>query len=81
MKTEWNYSTKAEQLESNGMHYLAYGIFAVMQEKEELIYHDVTLNQEAASKLCGLLNREKLEPEQAKYVVEDYIMEQYLVCP
>lgn len=80
MKTEWSYETRAEQLECHGEGYTSYGIFTKAQGEEEYICHDVTSDEEEAKRLCKLLNDEKLEPEQAKYIVEDYILGKYIVC-
>lgn len=80
MKTEWNYETKAERFDNQGVPYISYGIFTRTRGEEEFIYHDVTLNEEDARELCGLLNAEKPEPEQARYIVEDYILGKYIVC-
>ena len=75
----YHYETKPEECESYGTHYTSYAIFTKEDEQVIPICHDVTIDPEEAGKLCLLLNTHGLEPEQAKYVVEDYIMEKYLV--
>lgn len=72
------YEAKQEECENYGEHYVSYAIFTKEEEQVVFICHDVTMDQEEAGKLCLLLNTYGLEPEQAKYVVEDYIMEKYL---
>lgn len=72
------YGIKAEKYESYGEYYISYAIVIEGEEGQIFICHDVTLKREEAEKLCLLLNTYDLEPEQAKYVVEDYIMERYL---
>ena len=74
---KYHYEARQEECENYGTHYISYAIFAEAGEADA-VYHDVTTNQEEATKLCVLLNSHELELEQAKYVIEDYIMEQYL---
>lgn len=73
------YETKLEECENYGTHYTSYAIFTKENNQVITICHDVTMIKEEACQLCSLLNAHQLEPEQARYVVEDYIMEKYLV--
>ena len=78
MTKNYHYEAKAEKLESYGVNYISYAIFTEEEGHAAAILHDVTTSQEEASKICLLLNAHELEPEQARYVLEDYIMEKYL---
>ena len=73
------YESMAEQLDSYGTSYRTYGIF--LKKDGELIplQHDVARDEKEANRICELLNKYDLEPEQARYVIEDCIMESYLV--
>lgn len=73
------YEAKPEEFQNEGQTYISYGIFTKENGQITFIYHDVTTDQKEVGKLCGLLNKYDLEPEQAKYVVEDYMNEKYLV--
>ena len=79
MKTEWSYEAKEEYLEQDGVKYTSYGIVTRLDGREHFLYHDVTSDKSMAEQLCERLNEEAMELEQAKYIVEDYILEQYLV--
>lgn len=74
----YHYEMRQEECESYGTNYISYAI-VTQEEQAAAIWHDVTANQEEAAKLCTLLNKHELEPEQAGYVIEDYIIGQYLV--
>ena len=73
------YESQLEQLDSYGVSYATYGIFLNKDGERIPVQHDVTLYKEEAERICQLLNRNKLDMEQAKYVIEDCVVETYLV--
>lgn len=77
-KERFFYESQLEQLDSYGMSYTTYGIFLNRDGERVLVQHDVALSQKEAERICQLLNKHKLDMEQAKYVIEDCIVETYL---
>lgn len=75
----FSYEARLEKLCSCGVCYTAYGIFVQTAEETIPLQHDVTTKAEEAKRICRLLNRYELEPEQARYVIEDCIAESYLM--
>lgn len=73
------YEPRLEHFDNYGVCYATYGIFVKMAGEEVPVQHDVTIKPEEAERICQLLNRYGLEPEQAKYVIEDCIIENCLV--
>ncbi len=78
-KEKFFYESELEQLENYGVSYATYGIFLNKDGEQTLVQHDVALSREEAERICQLLNRNKLDIEQAKYVIEDCVVETYLV--
>ena len=78
-KKKFCYEPCSEHLEHYGICYTTYGIFLKKDEEIIPVQHDVTLQLGEAERICGLLNKHGLDPEQAKYVIEDCIAEKYLV--
>lgn len=73
------YEPCLEHLDSYGVCYTTYGIFLKKDGENVLVQHDVAMQLGEAERICGLLNKHGLDPEQAKYVIEDCIAEGYLV--
>lgn len=73
------YETQEEHLCNYGENYVAYGIYLMYDGETVPLYHDVTMKYEEAERICTLLNSHSLEPEQAKYVIEDYVLGCYIV--
>ncbi|MDE7211814.1 MAG: hypothetical protein K2O03_10280 [Lachnospiraceae bacterium] len=78
-KTKFYYEACSEQLNNYGVCYTTYGIFLKKDGETIPVQHDVTVQIGEAERICGLLNKHGLDPEQAKYVIEDCIVEKYLV--
>ena len=73
------YESQVEHYESYGIEYATYGIYWNNENRLVPILHDVTLRTEEAERICRLLNKHSLNPEQARYVVEDCVIESYIV--
>ncbi len=73
------YESRAEELNSYGTSYRTYGIFLKKDGEVIPLQHDVARSEREANRICELLNKYDLEPEQARYVIEDCIIESYLV--
>lgn len=80
-KASYYYETQTEYNESCGLNYVSYGIFTGEREEKTVLFRDISVDGKEASEICRLLNSSDLEAEQAKYVIEDFIMEKYLVNP
>ncbi len=78
-KMRFTYEPCSEHLDCYGISYTAYGIFLNKNGEMVAVQHDVTRQLEEAERICKLLNKHELDPEQAKYVIEDCIVEGYLV--
>lgn len=76
---EFLYVPRLENLCNYGVCYTTYGISVKISGYTVPVQHDVTMKLEEAERICKLLNSYRLEPEQAKYVIEDCIIESYLV--
>lgn len=79
MAKKFIYEPCSEQLDNYGVSYTTYGIFLDKDGEMVAVQHDVTMQLAEAERICGLLNKHELDPEQAKYVIEDCIVENYLV--
>lgn len=77
-KTKYFYEPRMEYSNSYGIYYATYGIYLKTDREAIPLQHDVTMKYEEANQICEILNRHNLEPEQAKYVIEDCIIEKYL---
>ena len=78
-KTKNFYESRMERLDSYGTMYTTYGIFFERDGETVLLQHDVAREEGEANRICELLNKYDLEPEQARYVVEDCIIGSYFV--
>lgn len=79
MAKKFIYVPCSEQLDNYGVLYTTYGIFLDKGEELVAVQHDVTMQLAEAERICGLLNKHELDPEQAKYVIEDCVVESYFV--
>ena len=77
-KTKYFYEPRMEYSNSYGIYYATYGIYLKTDREVIPLQYDVTMKYEEANQICEILNRHSLEPEQAKYVIEDCIIEKYL---
>lgn len=77
--TAFLYEPRSEKLCIDGVCYSTYGIYVNVSGEIIPVQHDVTMKPDEAARICELLNRHSLEPEQAKYVIEDCIIESYFV--
>lgn len=73
------YEIRTERLAFDGIFYETQTIYLTVNGETSLFQQDVARQPEEANRICELLNRHDLEPEQAKYVVEDCIIESYFV--
>lgn len=73
------YEPRQEELCSDGVRYTTYGVFLKTAGEVVPVQHDVAMKPEEALRICELLNRYGLEPEQARYVIEDCIIESYFL--
>lgn len=78
-KGKFCYEPCSELLDSYGVCYTTYSIFLKKDGETIPVQHDVTMRLGEAERICRLLNEHGLDPEQAKYVIEDCIVEKYLV--
>lgn len=78
MNGRYHYGLRSEWLEHYGVRYEAFGVVAKNGENVNVIVTDATRSKDAIMRLCNLLNDNELEPEQARYVIEDFVAEQYL---
>jgi hypothetical protein len=78
-KEKYFYEPRPEQFDNYGVAYTTYGIFLNRDGEMIPVQHDVTLQAGEAERICCLLNKHELDLEQAKYVIEDCVVEEYLV--
>lgn len=78
-KGNYSYESRLEHMDSYGTRYETYGIFVKSGDEMVLLQHDVAREESEAKRICELLNKYEIEPEQAKYIIEDCIIESYLV--
>ena len=78
-ENKFYYEPCSEHFDDYGVCYTTYGIFLKKEEEKIPVQHDVTTKLKEAERICRLLNEYELDPEQAKYVIEDCVAEMYLV--
>ena len=76
---KWEYEIFSETIHGYDCDYVTYSI-RVCEMENEVTFHDVSTKKDRAQRLCVILNREHPNPEQAGYLVEDFVHEAYLAA-